>query len=76
MAHWPQGTKTELARRAGLSPQFLNDILAGRKPCPAKKALRLAAESSDLVGEEIPVEDWIRNDSTKNPYFHNRKDQK
>lgn len=53
------GKQAQLAKAAGLSPQMLNDILHGRKKCPAFTAIKLAAESREITGEFISTDEWI-----------------
>lgn len=46
-------TQRQVAIEAGISPDFLNHILKGRRPCPRMVALRL--ESVTGIGRET----WV-----------------
>lgn len=53
------GTQTKLAEAAGLSPQFLNDILKGRKRCPSSVAVKLELVSEEVLGRKVLAREWI-----------------
>lgn len=58
---WAFGDKSELARRAGISPQYLSDIIAGRKTCSSRLGTLLAKHSMAL-GYDIPRSVWVFQD--------------
>ena len=68
---WPKGAKAKIAELVGITPQFLNDILSGKNKCPSLRAIDLKAKAKEVTGIEIPLEDWLENQTTENPYFHN-----
>lgn len=53
------GDQVRLAETAGVSPQFLNDILTGRKRCPSSLAVKLELISEMTIGELVPAKDWV-----------------
>ena len=69
---WNSGDKTELARRVGISPQYLSNIINRRTRCKAELALRLerACQEMRLM---IPKESWAFNLETDNPYFSEKR---
>jgi transcriptional regulator with XRE-family HTH domain len=71
---WPKGSKAEIARKTGITPQFLNDILSGKNKCPSERAITLQEETKNVAGIDIPLRDWLENRTTTNPYFHNGKE--
>lgn len=66
---WKRGQKAKVAKIAGIEPQFLNDILTRRRPCPGERAILLERATRDVLGFSIAAEDWILNGSTRHPYF-------
>ena len=46
---WKWGEKADLARRGGISPQYLNDIIHARKRAPHVVATRLARAAEELA---------------------------
>ena len=65
---WEYGDKAELARRAGISRQYLNDILKKKINAPLGVAMRLEQASRDM-GKFIPRYDFIEATFTQNPLF-------
>lgn len=66
---WPRGAKAELARRVGISRQYLNDFVSRRRrPAPPALAERLEKAAAEM-GMYIPKEAWVFNRRTNNPYF-------
>lgn len=53
------GEQTKLAEVAGLSPQFLNDIIRGRKRCPSSVAVKLELVSEEVLGRKVLAKEWI-----------------
>ena len=51
--------QTKLADAAGMSIQFLNDILHGRKRCPSSVAVKLELISEQVLGRKILAKEWI-----------------
>lgn len=47
------GSKSELARRIGISPQRLNDYMSGLVPPPPNKVALIAAEAN------LPADQWL-----------------
>lgn len=54
---WKWGQKAMLARKAHISPQYLNDIIRGRKPCSNHLAILLAGCGRGM-GVDIPAAHW------------------
>lgn len=59
---WERGEKARVARAARMSPQQLNDILMGTRPCGLKRARRLEAATLLVLGEGrvVPATAWVR----------------
>lgn len=55
---WVHGDKTRLAKGAGISPQYLSDLLSGRRDCRGKLATTLAEEAMKM-GYHMPREQWV-----------------
>jgi len=64
---WVRGQKTRIAEHAGISKQYLNDILRGRR-CNRDLARKLEAASAE-IGIPISRFDWLESDITKNTLF-------
>lgn len=47
------GSKSELARRVGVSPQRMNDWRSGLRSCPPEKVALIAAEGN------FPADQWL-----------------
>lgn len=54
-----KGEQTKLAEVAGMSIQFLNDILHGRKRCPSAVAVKLELISEQVLGRKVLAREWI-----------------
>lgn len=66
---WSPGDKRRLALDAGVSPQYLSDILAGRRQCHPDLANRLETAAANL-GYRIPRAVWVFRDMrASNPLF-------
>ena len=66
---WVWGDKGKLAKAAGISPQYLSDIIHGRKECRGTLAITLRDEAAKM-GYKIPSSDWVfRNVEPVNPLF-------
>lgn len=66
---WDRGDKTKLAKAAGISPQYLCDIMAGRKECRAKLAIELE-QAALTLGYRISRFQWsFTTLRTNNPLF-------
>jgi hypothetical protein len=65
---WPYKGQGKLALRAGLSKQYLTDILHHRRRCSVEMAVRLAKACAEL---NLPIEwqDWVAPELTKHPAF-------
>ena len=68
---WEWGQKAKLAKLAGISRQYLNNILAGRR-CDRELA-RTLEEQGRTISIFISRYDWMESDTTTNPLFHNKK---
>ena len=55
---WKRGDQTELARRAGISPQYLNDLIHARSRALPELAKVLEREAK-ILGYKLTVNDWI-----------------
>ena len=53
------GEQTKLADAAGMSRQFLNDIMQGRKRCPSAVAVKLELISQEVLGRKVLAREWI-----------------
>lgn len=53
------GEQTKLADAAGVSVQFLNDIVKGRKRCPSSLAVKLELVSEEVLGRKVLAREWI-----------------
>ena len=58
----------ELARRAGVSPQFVSDLRARRKRASPDTAIRLE-EAASGIGMDVTKEDWANPQWSKHPWF-------
>ncbi len=65
---WKHGEKAELARRAGISPPHLCNILGRRTRAGAALAHRLESACYGM-GIRISKEDWAFSVETDNEYF-------
>ncbi len=68
---WEWGDKTALARLAGITPQYLNDIIKGRRWPGHMLASRLA-RMARRMGYEVSVAEWAIPElrrAGKNPLF-------
>lgn len=54
-----KGEQTKLADAAGMSRQFLNDIMQGRKRCPSAVAVKLELISQEVLGRKVLAREWI-----------------
>lgn len=66
--NWEYGEKAKLARRAGISRQYLNDILKKKINAPLDVAMRLEKASREM-GKFIPRYDFLEATFTDNPLF-------
>lgn len=66
---WTRGDKALLASRAGISPQYLNDILKARKGCSAGMAITLSRACRKLGYDITPLEWAIPAARLDNPLF-------
>lgn len=53
------GDQKRLADAAGVSVQFINDIVQGRKHCPGSLAVKLERVSVDVLGRHVTSSTWI-----------------
>lgn len=67
---WKYGQKADLARTAGFSKQYLNNILKGQK-CPRDTARKLEA-ACIILNIKIDSTDFLNSDTTRNSYFDNK----
>ena len=54
---WIWGDRKLVAKEVGISPQYLCDIMAGRKECLPSRAL-LLAEACKKYGYDVPALLW------------------
>jgi transcriptional regulator with XRE-family HTH domain len=66
---WKWGQKAELARQAGISRQYLSDILSCRKHAPPELALKLE-EASAKMRLGIKKEDFMYPKKTSGRFFN------
>ena len=66
---WKRGQKVKVAKAASIEPQFLNDILTRRRPCPGTTAVALHRATGNVLGFYIATEDWLLSRTTTHPYF-------
>lgn len=64
---WKRGQKAELARRCGISPTHLGDILAGRKQASASLARVIEDESAYIEGIRLSRTDVLYPLESNNP---------
>lgn len=65
---WKKGEKGALAKRVGVSPGYLSNILARRYRASAALAIRLE-EGCAAMRLPIKREDWVFSKETDSPYF-------
>lgn len=53
------GDQKRLADAAGVSVQFINDIVQGRKHCPGSLAVKLELISEQVLGRKVLAKEWI-----------------
>lgn len=53
------GDQKKLADTAGVSVQFLSEILNGKKRCPSSLAVKLEQVSEEVLGQKVLARDWI-----------------
>lgn len=61
---WKRGDRIRVARLAGISPQYMCDIIHGRKVARPELAIRLEAASKGC-GYDIPRAVWVFRDLRK-----------
>ena len=66
---WKWGEKTLLANRSGISPQYLSDILAGRKGAHPELAIRIEDAARDM-GLYISRMDVVFPKESSNPLMN------
>lgn len=71
---WKHGQKAKLAVKAGISKQYLNNILKGQK-CPRATARKLEAACT-LMNLQINSTDFLNSDITVSPYFNNSTEKR
>ncbi len=59
MLNWKEQKK--LAAKLELSPQYINDILCRRKPCPPKRAHRFGMAIWELFAIYIEPQEFVFN---------------
>ena len=75
--YFKRGEMAALARKAGIKPQNLSDILHRRRGVSGDMAQRLEAASvAVLKWRRIPALEWILNESSQHPAFFNKKRSK
>ena len=69
MSTWKHGQKAQLAKAAGIRPQFFNDILSRRRKCPPRAAIELEDASTGILGYKVSAVDWLQNQQSPHPIF-------
>ena len=73
LPYWRRGVQALVARRAGISPQRLSDILHRRRGVTVATAKRLGRATDDLVREaRVPWIVWLENRETSHPAFYGK----
>lgn len=65
---WTHGEKTQLAQYAGISKQYLNDILKQRTDASEELAEKLE-KGCESFGTFISKHDWMNAKTTNSPFF-------
>lgn len=63
---WEWGSISQVAKDVGISRQWLHNILAGRRSCPADLAERLVSACA-TYGYSTAVFDWLFPQTSENP---------
>ena len=63
---WARGEKSELARRCGTTPQYIGDILSGRKRALPELALEIQRHAR-YMGLHITRDDVMYPEKSANP---------
>lgn len=67
------GMQIKLAKKIGVSTQYMSDIITRRRRVSYKRAKALEGASKD-IGIEVSWQDWIENATSDNPIFKGRKE--
>lgn len=65
---FPHGSLALLARQAGISKQFVTNVLKLRRKCSLEIAEKLV-RAAQYQGLNTSVFDWMNADMTENPLF-------
>ena len=66
---WGHGQKAELARRCDITPQYLNDLIHGRKSATPERARQLTAQA-DEMGLAFTRADFLYPRESRNPLMN------
>ena len=69
--YWKRGEKALLARKSGLSPSHLSDILHKRKGVSPTRALQLERLCKRHFKKTIPFKAWVFNKTSNHAAFNN-----
>ncbi len=64
--NWSHGEKAELARRVGVSPGYISDLLHGVKRALPERAEEIAAHAQ-AMGLQLNRDDLMFPEQSKNP---------
>jgi hypothetical protein len=69
---WKWGDKTKVAKKAGIAPSNLHDILNRKRQPRSPLIFKLKNAADEVLGTgAIQLEDFLRVADTKNRYFTN-----
>jgi transcriptional regulator with XRE-family HTH domain len=63
------GRAQRIAKRAGISQQFLSNILNRRRHANEATAKKLERASSDVLGKRIRADEWQDAENSPHPAF-------
>ncbi len=70
--HWQRGEKVALAARCDISPQYMSDLLCGRKRAIPELGLKLE-EQAKAMGIHLTKEDMMFPHDSRNPLMNIKK---
>lgn len=75
---WDKGQRKQLTQILGIGASYLNDILSRRVSISKYRAKKFEAASRLVLGEAIPWQAWLFNETTKHPAFRqsNRQNER
>ena len=69
--YWMRGEVSELARELEVSPQYVHDVICGRRNLSLERA-KLFAHHSERIGKRIPSTDWMCTRDSRHMAFAKR----